>query len=66
MTLNPIPNPREHPNGYAGISSGMIAALLVYEAHVRLGIDLTELEAGAVVALVTSLVLFLGKKVAHE
>lgn len=57
------PSPKEHPNAYAGFSSAMASALLVYEAQTRLGINLTELEAGAIVAIVTSAVLFFGKRV---
>lgn len=57
------PSPKEHPNAYAGFSSAMATALLVYEAQVRLGIELTDLEASAIVGVVTSLVLFFGKRV---
>ena len=57
------PSPVEHPNTYAGFSSAMLTALIVYEANTRLGIELTELEAGGIVAIVTSLVLYFGKRV---
>ena len=56
------PSPVKHPNAYAGGLTGMITAMLVYECNTRLGLDITELEAATVVALVTSAVLFLGKK----
>ena len=57
------PSPKEHPNAYAGFSSAMATALLIYEFNTRLGIELTELEAGGIVAIVSSLVLFFGKRV---
>jgi hypothetical protein len=58
-----VPSPVVHPNAYAAFSSGMATALLIYEAHTRLGLDLTELEAGFIVGVVSSLVLFLRKRV---
>ena len=56
------PSPTAHPNAFAGISSATVTALLVYECNTRLGFDISELEAGFIVALVTSAFLFLGKR----
>ncbi len=58
-----VPSPVQHPNAFAGISVGSIASLLVYEAKVRLGLDLTIEEAGMLVSAVITAWLFLGKKV---
>ena len=58
-----IPSPREHPNAYAGLTAGSITSLLVAEAKVRLGVDLTIEEAGMIVSIIIALYLFLGKKV---
>jgi hypothetical protein len=59
----PIPSPREHPNAYAGITVGSITSLLVSEAKVRLGVDLTIEEAGMIVSAIIATYLYLGKKV---
>jgi hypothetical protein len=58
-----VPSPREHPNGYVSLSSGLATAFIVTEAKRRFGADITAEEATMIVAGVTSLVLFLGKKV---
>lgn len=56
------PSPVQHPNAYAGLSTTMVAGLLVYELKTRLGVDITDQEALAIVAGFVSLVLFLGRK----
>jgi hypothetical protein len=62
MKKSPVPSPASHPNTYVGFSTGTAAALLIYEAHTRFGVDLTELEAGALVSAVVSLALLVGKR----
>lgn len=56
------PSPVSHPNAFAGISSATVTTLIVYECNTRLGFDISELEAGFIVALVTAGFLFLGKR----
>jgi len=46
------PSPVSHPNAYGGISSALVTTLIVYEANVRLGFNITELEAGWLIAAV--------------
>ena len=58
-----IPSPKRHPNAYAVGTLGGLAAFLVTEAKLRLGVDLTMEEAGYIVAGVSALVVFFGKKV---
>jgi hypothetical protein len=55
-------SPRSQPNAYVGFSSASLATFLVVEAHSRLGLDLTLLEASFIVGVVTTLALALGKK----
>lgn len=56
-------NPRHHPNATAALSSGSVAAFLIFEAHDRLGVDFNYPEQSMIVALVAALYLFLGGKV---
>jgi hypothetical protein len=56
-------SPRKHPNAYAGFSSAALTTFLVAEAKNRFGIDLTLEEAGFIVGAVTSIALFVGKRV---
>lgn len=56
-------NPRDHPNATAALSSGSVAAFLVFEAHARLGIDFNTPEQTMIIALVAFLYLLLGGKV---
>lgn len=62
MKRSPVPNPAEHPNSYVGFSTAMAASLLIYEAHTRLGVDLTQLEAASIVGAVVSAALLIGKR----
>ena len=57
------PSPVQHPNAYAGFSVSMVAGLLVYELHNRLGVDITDQESLAIVSGLVALALFFGKKV---
>jgi hypothetical protein len=66
MQAPSVPSPREHPNGYVGLSSSLVTAFVVTEAKRRFNADLTIDEAAVIVAGVTSLVLFLGKKVGNK
>jgi hypothetical protein len=56
------PSPTQHPNFYAGGLSATVTTLIVYECNNRLGWNISELEAGAIVSLATALFLFLGPK----
>lgn len=56
-------NPREHPNATAALSSGSVAAFLIFEAHDRLGIDFNVPEQTMIVALVAFVYLLFGGKV---
>ncbi len=55
------PSPVEHPNAFFGISTASLTTLLIYECNTRLGMDITELEAGTIITVVTGLLLYLGK-----
>jgi hypothetical protein len=55
-------SPKTHPNGFAALSASSVAALLVTEAHNRLGVDISVEEAMIIVAAVTSAVLFAGRR----
>jgi len=56
------PTPSNHPNAYVGFSSAAAATFLVTEAHDRLNLDLTLGEASFIVAVATTVALYLGKK----
>jgi len=66
MQTPSVPSPREHPNGYVGLSTGLATAFIVTEAKRRLNADITAEEATMIVAAVTSAVLFLGKRVVNK
>jgi hypothetical protein len=57
-----IPSPTKHPNAYAVGTLGGLSAFLVTEVKLRLGFDLTMEEAAYIVAGISTLVVFLGKK----
>jgi hypothetical protein len=57
-----IPSPAKHPNGYATLSAGSVAAFLIFEAHDRLGIDFNTAELAMIPALVAAVFIFVGKK----
>lgn len=44
-----VPSPQDHPAAYGALSVGSVAALLVTECKLRLGINLTLEEAGMIV-----------------
>lgn len=54
---------QRNPNAFMGLSSGLLTALVLYEIQYRLGVNLHEIEATAVVAFVTGVTLFLGKRI---
>lgn len=54
--------PKTHANAYAALSSGAVAAFLVREAKLRLGIDLTLEEASYIVLGSVAAFLFAGRK----
>jgi hypothetical protein len=54
---------QRNPNAFMGLSTATLTALLIYEADHRFGIDLTEVEATFLVGIVTSVVLFIGKRI---
>jgi hypothetical protein len=54
-------SPRNHPNAYATLGSGSVAAFLIFEAHDRLGVDFNMPEQGMIVALVAAAYLFFGR-----
>ena len=56
-------SPRTHPNAYATLSAGSVAAFLIYEAHDRLGVEFNPAEQGMIVALVAADYVFFGRKV---
>ncbi len=56
-------SPRKHPNAFAGFSSASLTTFLIVEMQTRLGIELTLSEAGFVVACITTVVLFFGKRI---
>lgn len=56
------PSPKKHPNAFAGLSSATVSAFIVYECNTRFGLNISELEAGFIVAAITSLYLFFGPK----
>ena len=62
MKIPSPPSPVSQPNAFAGLSSGTVAALIVYELDERLGVTISVFEAGFIVAFVTTIYLALGKK----
>jgi hypothetical protein len=56
------PSPKNHPNSYAALGSGSVAAFLIFEAHDRLGFDFNSVEQSMIVALVAAAYLFLGRQ----
>ena len=48
------PSPKDHPNAYGGGLTATTTALIVYECNTRLGFNITELEAGWLVAIATA------------
>lgn len=59
-------SPKTHPNAFAALSASSVAALLVTELHNRLGVDISIEEASIVVAVVTTVVLFAGRRLGIE
>jgi hypothetical protein len=57
-----IPSVGDNKNMYAGFSSAALSAFLVTEASTRLGVDLTTLEAGYIVAAVLLPVFYFARK----
>lgn len=56
-------NPKNHPNSFAALGSGSVAAFLIFEAHDRFGVDFNSVEQGMIVAVVAALYLFIGGKI---
>ena len=48
------PSPKDHPNAYGGGLAATTTALIVYECNNRLHFDVSALEAGWLVAIVTA------------
>ena len=54
-------NPKDHPNGYVGLSTGLIAAFLLTELHDRLGVNLSVDEQKVAQAVLVAAFLFAGR-----
>jgi hypothetical protein len=48
------PSPIDHPAAYGSGLTATTTALIVYECNTRLGFNISELEAGWLVAIVTA------------
>jgi hypothetical protein len=59
----PSLSPTAHPNAYAGVLTGTVTAMLLYEAKKRLGLELDGIEQSYISVGVAALALYLaGKK----